>query len=110
MIIKQYNYNNYTELENDTLTNCKVGVSISEDDYLSYEFNKQEQEQPEGKEPYPILRKQGFYFELIQDNQNVPIYLGSTFKYQSDTFLDSVTFNFPKQPPKSILIQILQKE
>lgn len=114
MIIKQYNINNINNI--GTPTNCKVGVSISEDDYFSYRPSKQHpyieegQQQPEIKQendPYITLgTKNGFYFQLNGE----PIYLGLTFKYQSDTFLDSASFSFPMQVPKSILIQILQKE
>lgn len=101
MIIKQYNINNINNI--GTPTNCKVGVSISEDDYYKYRPNN------EINDPYVTLGNQGFHFKLNEED----IYIGLTFKYQSDTFLDEAIFDFSQMEdniPKSILIQILQKE
>lgn len=103
MIIKQYNYTNIKDVNDGIDTPCKIGVSISEDDYFSYRPVSQD------NDPYLSLGNQGFHFFLkqnAQDNEE-PIYIGLTCKYQSDTFLEKNKIYFPNnmQIPKSILIQ-----
>lgn len=109
MIIKQYNYTNIDDVNDGIDAPCKIGVSISEDDYFSYRPFEEEYDPQQDQNPYITLGNQGFHFFLKENesDNDEPIYIGLTYKYQSDTFLEKNKIYFPNnmQIPKSILIQ-----
>ncbi len=83
--IKQYN----APFESNSITlegNCIIGVSISEDDYMLLGSSSGDR---------------SFRFE-INGHQ---IWMGRTYRYQTQEQVNNVTINFPDGIPSSTLIE-----
>lgn len=119
MIIKQYNITSIDFGSTMSLSNSKLGISISKDDYFSYRPFKEEYDSEKECNPYITLGNKGFYFYINDE----PVYIGLTEKYESDDFFpqntilrlpprqieNDLTEGLPSLP-KSLLIQIVTKE
>ena len=87
MIINQYNSNEIDFGSTMSLSNSKLGISISEDDYFSYRPFKEEYNSEQNQNPYITLGNKGFYFYINDE----PVYIGLTEKYESDDFFPQGT-------------------
>lgn len=89
-IIKQYRGPFEPNQEIDLQGNCKIGISISEDDLMSWKAHKEEN----------TWVGQDFVFII---NEQI-IHMGRTCMYETDNQINNVKISFPDGAPLSLII------
>lgn len=72
---------------------CKIGISIGEDDFMSWKTHKENN----------IWVGQDFVF-LINDQE---IHMGRTCMYEIDTSIEETKISFPDGAPLSLIVDVI---
>ena len=98
--IKQYigPFSANDSLELISSTKCKIGVSISEKDFM-----KRGNPNLDNQVILKIENKKNNNITIVQNE----IQIGKTFIYQPGDALEKVTLSFPKGAPDSIIIDVV---
>lgn len=92
-IIEQYKGPFDEDYELDLKENCKIGISIGEDDFMSWNPNKENGAQV----------GQDFVF-LINDKE---IHMGRTCMYEIDNQIEETNIKFPDGAPLSLIVDVV---
>lgn len=73
--------------------NCKIGISMNEDDFMSWKAYKEND----------IWKGQNFIFSI---NEQI-IHMGRTYIYETDNKINQVKLAFPDGAPLSLIIDVV---
>lgn len=92
-IIKQYKGPFIEGYELILQGNCKIGISISEDDFMSWKAHKVGN----------IWIGQDFIFTI----NNQIIHMGKTYIYETDNQINNTKITFPGGAPLSLIVDVV---
>ena len=79
--------------------NCKIGISIGEDDFMSWKsyYNEETKKWIQGQD-----------FVFIINNQT--IHMGKTYIYETDSQINNTIIHFPDGAPLSTIVNVVYCE
>ena len=92
---------NYTiDLGNSYYNNCKIGISVQEDDYMNWKLNL------ENNQNYQQTWTE-YGKDIVFIINNEEIHLGKTFMYETEQQINNTTISFPNGAPSSLKVRVV---